>query len=204
MAPCRRPRTRFTPPVSLLQFNSPPFITRARAPFRPSVRHASVNLTASILGSRFATFFPWCMSSCLQWIRCDPGVLDRMLRGRIDLRGRILELPVPGIHDPAWVSGPRSCLTNQPVENSAGNCTLRSLRGLLFENYIKGNIGRWVVCWPWEKDISTVQWPDECGAWIIEPSFVWLVSFDSSLGWQVDRIYLAGLRIWRGWSSSRS
>lgn len=45
----------------------------------------------------------WCMS-CFQWIRCDRiGVLDRMLRGRIDLRGRILE--VPGIvHDPAWVS----------------------------------------------------------------------------------------------------
>lgn len=47
----------------------------------------------------------WCMS-CFQWIRCDRiGVLDRMLRGRIDLRGRILELAVPGIvHDPAWVS----------------------------------------------------------------------------------------------------
>lgn len=39
--------------------------------------------------------------SCFQWIRCDLGVLDRMLRGKIDLRGKILELAVPGIHDPA-------------------------------------------------------------------------------------------------------
>lgn len=69
--------------------------------------------------------------SCFQWIRCDPGVLDRMLRGKIDLRGKILELAVPGIHDPAWVSGPDWLTT---AENSAGNCTPRSLRDLLFEN----------------------------------------------------------------------
>lgn len=206
MEACRRPRTRFPP--CLLQFLpvrwlAAPVARRLSSVhvlrFRPSVWHASVNLTALHPWIQICYVYPfWCMS-CFQWIRCDPGVLDRMLRGRIDLRGRILELAVPGIHDPAWVD---RALSGQPRPRTVQETVLHDLYAtccLKIRVILVGElcVGRERRIYPrYSVPTNVVR------ELLSRVSFA--SSFDSSLGWQVDRIYLAGLRtgIWRGWSSS--
>lgn len=179
--------------------SSPPFIERARAPFRPSVWHASVNLTASILGSRFAFTFTRLVYVVFPM---DSLWSDRRVGSDAPRKDRS---PWENLGGSGY--RPRSglsivVLTGQPLaENSAGNCTplydLHATCCLKIRVILVGElcVGRERRIYPRYSDPTNVV-----------RELLSRVSFDSPLGWQVDRIYLAGLRtgIWRGWSSSRS
>lgn len=181
--------------------SSPPFIERARAPFRPSVWHASVNLTASILGSRFAFTFTRLVYVVFPM---DSLWSDRRVGSDAPREDRS---PWENLGTSGSGYRPRSglsivVLTGQPLaENSAGNCTplydLHATCCLKIRVILVGElcVGRERRIYPRYSDPTNVV-----------RELLSRVSFDSPLGWQVDRIYLAGLRtgIWRGWSSSRS
>lgn len=161
--------------------------------------HASVNLTASILGSRFAFTFTRLVYVVFPM---DSLWSDRRVGSDAPRKDRS---PWENLGGSGY--RPRSglsivVLTGQPLaENSAGNCTplydLHATCCLKIRVILVGElcVGRERRIYPRYSDPTNVV-----------RELLSRVSFDSPLGWQVDRIYLAGLRtgIWRGWSSSRS
>lgn len=161
--------------------------------------HASVNLTASILGSRFAFTFTRLVYVVFPM---DSLWSDRRVGSDAPREDRS---PWENLGGSGY--RPRSglsivVLTGQPLaENSAGNCTplydLHATCCLKIRVILVGElcVGRERRIYPRYSDPTNVV-----------RELLSRVSFDSPLGWQVDRIYLAGLRtgIWRGWSSSRS
>lgn len=163
--------------------------------------HASVNLTASILGSRFAFTFTRLVYVVFPM---DSLWSDRRVGSDAPREDRS---PWENLGTSGSGYRPRSglsivVLTGQPLaENSAGNCTplydLHATCCLKIRVILVGElcVGRERRIYPRYSDPTNVV-----------RELLSRVSFDSPLGWQVDRIYLAGLRtgIWRGWSSSRS